>query len=58
MTVYLDPVFALSMVMINNVVVTSSREVDFVVYREQGCYSLYVYTNVVESGVVGPSVDL
>ena len=46
------------MVMNNNVVVTSSREVDFVVYREQGCYSLYVYTNVVESGVVGPSVEL
>ena len=48
MSVDLDPVIVLPMAMINNCLVTSSRDVDFVIDTAQGFYSFYVYTNVVE----------
>ena len=40
----------------NNSFVTTAREADSVVDMAQGFYALYVYTNVVESRVVGDSV--
>ena len=61
MTVDLDPGIMLSMDMsnilgFNNSLIRTAREGDSVVDMAQGFYSLYVYTNVVESRVVGHSV--
>ena len=61
MTVDLDPGIMLSMNMsnilgFNNSLIRTAREGDSVVDMAQGFYSLYVYTNVVESGVVGHNV--
>ena len=61
MTVDLDPGTIMSMDMsnllgFNNSFVTTAREADSVVDMAQGIYALYVYTNVVESRVVGDSV--
>jgi hypothetical protein len=60
-TVDLDPGTILSMDMsnihgFNNSFVTTAREADSVVVMAQGFHALYVYTNVVESRVVGDSV--
>ena len=60
-TVDLDPGTILSMDMsnilgFNNSFVTTAREADSVVDMAQGFYALYVYTNVVESRIVGDSV--
>ena len=60
-TVDLDPGTILSMDMsnilgFNHSFVTTAREADSVVDMAQGFYALYVYTNVVESCVVGDSV--
>ena len=61
MTVDLDPGTILSMDMsnilgFNKSFVTTAREADSVVDMAQGFYALCVYTNVVESRVVGDSV--
>ena len=60
-TVDLDPGMMLSMDMsnilgFNKFLIRTAREGDSVVDMAQGFYSLYVYTNVVESRVVGHSV--
>ena len=60
-TVDLDPGMMLSMDMsnilgFNQFLIRTAREGDSVVDMAQGFYSLYVYTNVVESRVVGHSV--